>query len=206
MSLPWDQDVIWREEVSTPPTASPVDLTYIEEKVLRVLDDGYGSDYIQALIAAATEAAEQDTGRALMPQTRKLYLDKFPTEAGGEIVLPGPPLIAVTNIVYVDSAGDEQTLTGSPAEFQIIASGRHAKAKLLPLAGTSWPTAREQPDAVVVTYQCGYADADTVPAIIRAGIGVMVGEMYKLRSLSVHEVHNTPSVLQLRRFWRKVYG
>ena len=40
--------------------------------------------------------------------------------------------------------------------------------------------------------------------VLDAGIGLMVGEMYKLRSLSVHAVHNTPSALDLKRFWRPV--
>jgi hypothetical protein len=32
----------------------------------------------------------------------------------------------------------------------------------------------------------------------------MAGELYKQRTLSVHAVHNTPALLDLKRFWRQV--
>jgi hypothetical protein len=41
-------------------------------------------------------------------------------------------------------------------------------------------------------------------ALIRAGIGLMAGELYKQRSLSVQAINNSASQLQLSSFWRPV--
>lgn len=200
---PWDDGVQWRTAMVTPPDGAPIDVAYVRDLVLRTAGDGAEDGHLRRLILMATEAAEQDTGRSIMPQTRSMVLDGFPCR---QIVLQGPPLVAVTTIVYVDTDGVEQTLTGSPEEFQTVPSGLKSKGLVVPLYGETWPSTRCQPDAVTVTYTAGYESADHVPELIRQGIALMVGEMYKQRTLSVHAVHNTPSVLQLRRFWRKVYG
>jgi hypothetical protein len=94
----------------------------------------------------------------------------------------------------------------SPASIEVIPSGEFRRARIAPIYDATWPDTRCQQQAVTVTFTCGYADADSVPEILKTGIGVMVAELYKQRTLSVHAVHNTPSVLQLNRFWRKVEG
>ena len=84
-------------------------------------------------------------------------------------------------------------------------SGRYARAVLTPLSGAIWPTTASRPDAVTITYQAGYSDPNEGEyQLIKAGIGLMVGELYKQRSLSVQEPNNTAANLQLTRFWRPV--
>lgn len=202
----WDDGLTWHTRVTVPATSLPVSVAFVTEQVLRVMDDGFGDDFVEALIQAATAQFEEDTDRAAMVQTRVLHLSAFPSTDSGEIVLPGPPLIEVTGITYLDSAGVEQSLAASPADFRVVESGGLSKAKVLPLSGSSWPSVQAQPDAVAITYRCGYETQPEVPGDVRIGISLLVGEMYKIRSLSVHAVHNTPSVVQTRRLWRKVYG
>ena len=202
-TLPWDHGITWRERIVTAATELPIDLPYVRDQFLRTANDDFENEHIDLLIRAATDAAEHDTGRALMAQTREIVLSGFPAE---DILLPGPPLIAVTSFAYVDEAGDAQTLDVSPPAFQIRTSGAVAKARLLPESGGTWPTTDDVAEAVTITYTCGAEDPSQIPAVIRAGIGIMVAEMYKQRTLSVHDVHNTPSVLQLTRFWRPVRG
>lgn len=204
----WDAGLNARTAIVTPPTDLPVTVEYIRGKVVKAASE-IEDDAIERWIKTAVDACERETGRALMPQRRAWIADRFPC---GKIVLPAPPLIDVVSVAYVDSNGDEQELAVSPLEFQIVPSGRVTKAELHPLYGQVWPTTRCQPGAVTVTYDCGYALDDsvsppevTVPEGLITGIGLMVGELYKLRSLSVHAVHNTPSVLDTKRFWQTVF-
>jgi len=199
--MSWDEGVRWREYLRTPPASLPATVAFVRDKVLRVTNGDVEDDYIESLIAAATSAAEHDTGRALMPQARELVLNRFPC---GRIVLPRLPLIAVDEIAYVDLDGAEQVLTGSPEEFRTVPSSDWTRGEVWPLHNAIWPATRCQEDAVRVRYRAGYDSASERFDLIVAGIGLMVGELYKQRSLSVHAVHNTPSVLALRRFWEPV--
>lgn len=202
---PWDQDVTWYSRLVTPATEDVFGVDYVLEKVLRVADGGYDREFVRQAMRAATTAAEHATDRALMPQTWQMVLSAFPC---GPIVLQRPPLIEVTSIEYVDVNGDTQTLLGSPADFLVVNSGRYAKAQIVPLYGESWPTTRAQPNAVTVTYQAGYEDeSDPDFALIKAGIGLFIGELYKNRGLSVQAMSGSvPAQLQLDAFWKPVVG
>lgn len=196
----WDWGVRWFTRRTVDPTDLPIDVAYVRDHHLRVASGTAEDALIERLIRAATDACEDATHEALMPQTWALTLSGFPC---GEIVLPRPPLMNVTSFAYVDEDGDPQTLAGSPAEYEVVPSGRFAKAKLTPVFDGVWPSTRVQADAVTVTYQAGYASADVIPERYIQGICLMVGELYKQRSLSVQNtIQNVPAVLGLERFWR----
>lgn len=200
MTRAWDWGVRWFTRRTVDPTTLPVTVEYIREHVLRTANEEHEDPHLERLIKAATDACEDATHEALMPQTWELTLSGFPC---GAIVLPRPPLVSVTTLAYVDDDGDDQVLAGSPAEYEVIPSGRFAKAKLTPLFDATWPDTRVQLDAVTVTYEAGYATAEDIPERYITGICLMVGELYKQRSLSVQSViQNVPAVLQLERFWR----
>jgi len=199
----WDQGIRWFSRRTVEPTDLVVDVAYVRDYVLRTANDNYEDAHIERLIKAATDACEEATHEALPVQTRQIILSGFPW---GAIVLPGPPLIEVDSLAYVDDDGDSQTLAGSPAEYAVIPSGRVAKAKVTPLYGETWPSTRVQEDAVTVTFECGYEDATAIPERYITGICLMVGELYKQRSLSVQNtIQNVPAVLQLERFWQPRY-
>lgn len=199
----WDCGVEWFSRRVTPAETMPVDVEYLKSQVLRVADVHEEHSYINTIVLAATEAAEQATQRALVPQTWAMVLDRFPR---WEIRLERPPVISITSLSYFDEDGAEQSLTVSPAMFRTVDNGHYRKASLIPLANEVWPSTQCRPDAVTVTYRAGYeSEADPTFGLIKAGIGLMAGEMYKQRTLSVHAVHNTPAVLDLTRFWRPVY-
>lgn len=202
-ALPWDDGITWFSRRIVEPDDLPMDVSYLYDQFLRGGDLSSEFESVEAMLRAATQAAEDDTQRALMPQTWQMVLSGFP--ASGRIVLERPPFIEVVSLSYYETDGTSSELVVSPAEFQIAPSGAYSKAVLTPLDGQSWPSAGTRSDAVTITYRAGYEDtADQVLQLINAGIGLMVGEMYKLRSLSVHAVHNTPSALDLKRFWRPV--
>lgn len=157
----------------TPPTAEPITLAQAKAHLrVEVSDD---DTLIGALITAAREAAESSTQRALMLQTWELSLPCFPPSDA--IRLPKAPLSSLTSISYVDSDGETQTMAEAAYQLDV-----HSEpARILPAYGTTWPTTREHPNSVLVRYQAGYADADAVPAQIKAWMLLRIGSLYENR-------------------------
>lgn len=201
--LPWHDGIQWFTRQTVAPTETPVTAAFIYDSVIRGADLSAEREWVDSMLSAGVAAAEHATQRALSLQTWEMVLSGFPSS--GRIVLERPPLVEVTGLAYYDTSGTIQQLAVSPAEFETLPNGRYTKAELRPELGGSWPSTYARADAVTVTYQAGYADADDpVLKQICAGIGLWVAELYSTRKLSVHAVHNTPSVLDLSHFWRQV--
>lgn len=170
------------------PASEP--LTLAEAK-LHCRVDGTDEDaLITALIVAAREQAEHETGRALITQTWELVLDAFP-EA---FVLRKSPVQSVTSLKYLDSAtGAEQTL--DPADYLLDKDSE--PGYVVPAYGKAWPYSREVPNAVRVRYVCGYGLAVAVPQAIKQWMLLAIGTMYENRATSgASQVYNIPD-----RFW-----
>jgi uncharacterized phiE125 gp8 family phage protein len=201
MSRAWDDGVRWHLEQVTPPDMSLDALTveFVRSQHLRAASDGEDDPFIERLLSTSYRSSERITWRAHLTQAWALVMDRFPS---CQIVLPKPPLQSVTSITYIDEDGAEQELLGSPSgtEFTVLApSGpKAAKGSITPLYDEVWPTTRAVPDAVRVEFVCGYT---TVPEDIDHGRLVMMGEMYKQRSLSVHAMNQNPALIQARDIW-----
>jgi hypothetical protein len=106
--------------VVTGPTQEPLSLAEAETHLRVTSDEEDG--LILSLIKAARRQVETDTRRALLTQTLRLTLDRFPVgplidnhrepvwgtdpyhlSRYGMILVPRPPLQSVTSIVYTDS-------------------------------------------------------------------------------------------------------
>jgi uncharacterized phiE125 gp8 family phage protein len=199
----WDAGITFKTIRTVHPTTPILDLAYVRDKVLRVVNGTVEDTHIESLIREATEVGEEYTQRAFMPQTWQMVLTGFPS---GAIELERPPLLGVTAFDYVDADGVTQSLAVSPADFQLAVSGKYAKASILPLVGASWPTTGTVRDAVTITYDAGYADV-TDPQLARyaRGVAVMVAELYKQRELTVQGTSVVPAALNLASFWERVY-
>lgn len=200
--MAWDDGLTRFETRTVAPTAFPVSLDYIKTQVLRVATDTTEDTHIMALIEAAVDAAEGATQRAIMPQTHVLYLSGFP--CGREIHLPRPPLIEIDSIYYYNEDNTLTLWSSSPAPYILLPSGVTTRAQIVRPVDTAWPTTYERPDAVQITYQCGYASSAAVPARIIQGICLHVQEQYRQRSLGVINVQYSPAALQLEHFWKRV--
>lgn len=145
---------------------------------------------ITALIVAAREQAEHETGRALVTQTWELVHDTFP-EA---FVLRKAPIASVTSVKYLDPAtGVEQTL--DPADT--LLDNASEPGYLVPAYGKAWPTARAVPNAVRCRYVCGYGNAAAVPQAIKQWMLLAIGTLYAQReTFASGTVANLPD-----RFW-----
>lgn len=141
--------------VSSPPAAEPVSLA--EMKLHLRIDGDAENTLLAALIASARGIAEDMTNRAIVTQTRKLYLDAFP---GSELLLPGPPLISVSSIQYLDVSGSLQTL--ATTVYDVDTDGQ--PGRILLGYSDSWPATQSIAKAVTITYVCGYATPFTANA------------------------------------------
>jgi uncharacterized phiE125 gp8 family phage protein len=196
--------VTWFLKLVTAPSSEPVSLAFVRDDHLRVTNGAVEDDWIERAIRTATRMAQRVTGRFLMPQTHDLVMTAFPC---GAFSPPHPPLISVPSITYVDADGETQTLDTSL--YQVSAPiGPHARPGIIaPAYGEVWPTTRlETLEAVTVRFRAGYTrpgspETADVPDDIVSGMLLVIGELYKQRSLSVHTVQNTPAVIRARDLW-----
>lgn len=167
----------WSLVVGSPPAVEPVD---IDEAADHLREDGDGQDaLIGALIAAVRAHQEQVLGLALITQTLVLRLDHFPCHA---ILLPRAPVQSVTAIAYVDEDGLTQTLD---AELYTVDTASRP-ARVVPAYGESWPSTRDVPNAVTITFVAGYgATAAAVPGPLRRALLMRVADMYENREAKI---------------------
>lgn len=139
-------------------------------------------------LAAAVQAVQDWTGRALITETWRLSLPEFPT---AELVLPRAPLLTVTEVRYwTTDATPVDTLLPSSVYHVAVPAGPTAQQGRLSLAnGQSWPeVAPNRPDAVRITYTVGYgATGAAVPASLRAAVLLTAGDLYENREAQSHK-------------------
>ncbi len=213
----------------------PLDLLsvgFVRDKHLRVPNNGDVEDsYIERLIRSTYGAAERETRRALLPQTRQLVLACFPGQHhyfyyGGfrhrtGIIIPCPPLISVTAIDYIDTDGAAASLDPDDDIYVSIPKGPQARRGfIIPKPVTAnWPATQiGYPEAVKITYEAGYGldgspapvgspvdesalPESAVPQEIVSGMLLMSGEMYKQRSESVDTAKLTPALIRAKDIW-----
>lgn len=140
---------------------------------------------LSIIISSVRALAEQELRRYLITQTLDAYFDAFPRDwmygrgydcKGSEIRLP--PLQSVTEITYVDTDGDTQTL----AADQYLVDAVSQPARILPAYGLDWPSTRAQSSAVKVRFVAGYGVASAVPACIKNWMLLKIATAWENRS------------------------
>lgn len=156
-----------------PATLLPV--TLAEAKIHLRVDVSDEDALITALIGAATQSAEHIMGRAIMPQKWQLMADSF-----HDIQLSMPTVTLVDSVKYVNTAGVLTTL--DPSIYQVV-TGSDYTASIVQSYGQAWPVIRSQPEAIQVIFSTGYADAASVPELIKSWIKLCLGALYENREL-----------------------
>lgn len=134
---------------SVPPLAAPISVA--EAKAWLKITDTQHDTKLDGLVRAATGLVETITRRDLVQRTRILRRNGFP---GGAIVLPSPPLRAVSSIAYIDQAGDSQTWSADYYQADLYAE----PGTVCPIYGVSYPSTKPSTyNTVTVTYKSGYA-------------------------------------------------
>lgn len=126
---------------------------------------------ILGYIEASVSIVEAILGRSLIEQTWQVDVGCFDSR----IYLPVGNLIAVTEIVYYDSANESVTLDEAVYGAFTDRCGPYVAT----LSGQSWPAAYSRTDAIRITWNAGYGPADSdVPAAIRMAIKLAIREWY----------------------------
>lgn len=145
---------------------------------------------ITELIVAAREWCENDTGRALVPQTFEFTTNAWPTQtwSGGStsLGLPMSPISSVTSVTYLDSAGAPVVL--SPTLYTL--DNWSEPSWLYPAVDTTWPTVYGAPNAITIRYLAGYtlpngSPADMpLPKSIKSAMLLIVAHLFENREQS----------------------
>lgn len=186
----------WRYSfvIKTPPVASPISLE--DTKRFGRLDSMDEDNLIELFILAATQAAEEYLGRALMQQTIVLKMDWFPgvvallprflATSALPVPLVRPPLVEVTEVRTM--AEDDTVLQVWPLDgFYWLKS---EPAKLVIRRGSVPPINVERyREGFEIEYTAGYGEPAAtiaqqraaIPAPIRMGLMLWTSVMYSQR-------------------------
>jgi uncharacterized phiE125 gp8 family phage protein len=159
----------------TAATEEPLLLSEAKKQVELATQDTAHDEHLLRLIKTARQYAEEFTGRALVTQTWDFYLDQWPID-NGMILLPKSPLASVTHVKYYDDDGTQQTWSSS--NYVVQTSREPGRVSLA--YGQSWPSARYQPDSIVVRFVAGAARA-SVPDRIKAAMLLLIGHWFDHR-------------------------
>lgn len=159
-------------KIITPVMTEPVTLAEVKQH-LRLPDEDWEDDLLQAFITSARVYCEDYTRRAFAEQTLELLLDQFPDS--GPIDLPCPPLQSVTSIKYKDSEGVENTLS---ANSYIVETDREP-GQVMPLFGSTWPVFTPFPVAAIrIRFVAGF---EVLPATLKQAMLLLIGHWYETR-------------------------
>ena len=145
-------------------------LKLAEVKAHLRVDHTDDDDYIAELIKTAFAQAEARTWRALLSQSWRLYLDRFPT-GDREIKIPKPPLVTVDSIKYQDSSDVQQTWADTNYVVDIVKE----PARVYPETNANYPTTYIKRKAVEIEFTCGYS---SVPDPIKHWMKIWIADAY----------------------------
>jgi uncharacterized phiE125 gp8 family phage protein len=167
-------------------------------------------DQILGYMIAARRRLEQEMGRALVSQTWRLSLDRFPhwrqrafPVGFMPILLPRPAVIAVTSFKYLDPTDPTgAALITLALNVDFIVDGNSEPARLQPATNKAWPSALRQQNAVVIDYTAGYGiDGATVPNDIKLAIKMLGAHWYENRETVVAEPRVIPQEMTQASLW-----
>ena len=175
-------------EISGAPATEPV-LIADERLHLRLTTTGNGASpevfshpddsLVTNLIKAAREKIESDTGRALVTQTVKQYLDCWPGDGvirlmRNPVQLTSPETVVIT---YKDADGATQTWDTE----NYIVDYKSIPARITLEINKSFPTLRGLPNDVIIQFPAGYGALGAVPESLIAALNILVGTWYENR-------------------------
>jgi len=159
----------------TGPAAEP--FTTDEAKDHLRVDIGDDDAYIDGLVIAARRYFEDTVNRALITQTWRLDLDRWPED--DEIIIPRAPLQSVGSVVYLDQAGNSTTWAAS----NYIVDADSEPGRVVLAYGQSWPTGLFYPvNPIRITFTAGYGDdAAAIPEQMIQCLKLLIGHWYEHR-------------------------
>jgi len=160
------------------PAAEPV--TLAEAKAFLKLDSGDEDALVSTLVTAARLHVEGATGRALISQSWRLVLDRWPVSR--TIRLAVGPLIGLTAITAYDEDGEPETLPLTGVLWDATASP--ALVFLPPGFGATNPVRARR--GIEIDFTAGYGtEPDDVPATLRQAMLTLIAYWFENRDTVV---------------------
>ena len=195
-------------EVSTAPGSEPI--TTAQARLhLRLTATGSPATHpddtlVDNFTKAAREIVEGHTGRAIITQTLKMYLDHWPFD--GVIRLPRSPVIIPSpntfSIAYIDTDGTQQTWDAS--NYRV--DNKSEPARITLEEGKSFPDLKPVTNNVIVTFQAGYgASPAPVPEHLISAMMLMLAHLYEHRE-AVEDVVGGVSLIEMPLAYKNLVG
>ena len=162
--------------LSAGPSGYPVTLQELKDH-LRLDDINDFDVQLNNLIKEGTDYAERYTGQKLITQTWTYKLDQF----SRKIDMPYYPLQSVSSIQYQDDNNAQQTL--SSAYYDVDTDSRPGRIELA--HNYTYPTTYSTPNAVTITFVCGYGTASAVPERFKTVIKMYAQSMFEMNELAL---------------------
>lgn len=159
-----------------PVTAAAPIVTLADAKAHLRVDHGDDDAYITSLIGVASTAVAERLERTLGLREWDLRLDSEDVRTGFDIRLPGPPLVEVVSVKFLDTDGAENTYDS--ANYRVFGIGTPQGGGIRLKSGAVWPSLMTGPEAVTVRYRAGY---ETVPQDIKHAVLLLIGQLYSAR-------------------------
>ncbi|MDR7222624.1 head-tail connector protein [Aminobacter aminovorans] len=154
------------------PTAEPVTLVDAKAhlRVTHTSEDGL----ISGLIRAAREDVERATGMALIDQTWRLVLDRWP--ADNFVMLMRHPVRQVLSVTIFGSEGAASIV--NPADYQLDMLSRPARIHF-----DRAPERLRVMNGVEIDFRTGFGEAGTdVPDLLKRAVLLLVAHWYDFRT------------------------
>lgn len=135
-------------------------------------EDGLIFDYIRA----ARSRVEQDTGLALLTQTRDIVYDALPS-GQQPILLPYPPLQQIVSVTATSQAGVPTVLTSG--QYTVDLSSRPARFALSD-AGPAWPMDLRTLQPWTVRVIVGWLTPAAIPPLLIHAVGLLASHYLTL--------------------------
>jgi uncharacterized phiE125 gp8 family phage protein len=154
------------------PAVEPVTLS--EVKAHLRIDGTSEDDLLTGLVRAARQDVERSTGLALIDQSWRLVLDRWP--ASGTVPLRIHPVREVLSVTLYGSEGEASLL--APESYQVDTLSRPARVH----AETAPPALRAM-NGVEIDFSAGFGESGTdVPDLLRRAILLLVAHWYEFRA------------------------
>ncbi len=161
-------------------TAATVEPVTVAEVKIQLRETGTSFDtMIGTFITAARESIEGILGRTFTHTTYQLFYNEFPKV----IELPMPPYKSpVTHIKYIDTDGAQQTLSSALYQTDLVSE----PGRIIPAYSKTWPSTRNDLNAVEIQYIAGYGAAATdIPQPIRQLVTGIAVDLFEHPELNI---------------------
>ncbi|MGO4525592.1 head-tail connector protein [Microvirga sp. 2MCAF35] len=171
------------------PAVEPIALAEMKAYLRVDDDDGTQDDLIAGLVKAARLMVEAASRRILIEQRWRVVLDRWP--AGGTILLPLSPVIAVDGIKITDASGDASDIPASAFEVDVLSDLPRITVNDAPQPG-------KLRNGISIELRAGYGTApEAVPATLKLAIRILVAHWFENRGDAIGEQILPPEALAL---------